>query len=368
MTIQQLKQIQNNLSSAGFKDSAAIVSRFRSDPAALAAFLNNDFSPLGDTPQTVQNGKPADAPQAVQIGTASALYGPQTADDNKPSADNAQRSAMVQTSADDPQTIASTPQVIDTPPAPDLVQMAATAPQVLEDAPLTIAPQASADCPQVPQTMQPSPQAVPALRPVDDIVPAQTDLLQDTTDYTDLLPNGLYDDICEIITNFCQKKNIPDRFKIHPQQWQAACYDVGWMIKKRGLLNDNEKLRKYGGRYYNPYAVLALLHLYEYICSSFKQTAFSHNFPRFAGISDEYFKDYMRRGLSSTQVGLAQKAAEIQRASIVGAISGGGSATVGNIFLGKALAGLQETSTVVHVSAAPSVGMEELPKLGRLDG
>jgi hypothetical protein len=151
--------------------------------------------------------------------------------------------------------------------------------------------------------------------------------------------------------------------KIHPQQWQAACYDVGWMIKKRGLLNDVEKLRTHGGRHYNPHAVLALLRLYEYTCSSFKQTAFSHNFPRFAGVSDEYFKDYMQRGLSSTQVGLAQKAADIQRASIVGAISGGGSATVGNIFLGKALAGLQESTTIVHVSAGPSVGLSDLPRL-----
>jgi hypothetical protein len=151
--------------------------------------------------------------------------------------------------------------------------------------------------------------------------------------------------------------------KIHPQQWQAACYDVGWMIKKRGLLNDYERLKRTGGRCYDSKKVLALLTLYDYICAAYKQTAFSHNFPCFSGVSREYFNEYMKQGLSSARVNLSQKAADIQRASIVGAISGGGSATVGNIFLGKALAGLQESTTIVHVSAGPSVGLSDLPRL-----
>jgi hypothetical protein len=189
------------------------------------------------------------------------------------------------------------------------------------------------------------------------------DILEDDMTGGGLLPVGLYDDIADIITGFCKSHSIPDQFKIHPQQWGAICFNIGYMIKRRQLLNDWEKLKHSGGRAYDPQKVLALLSLYEYICNAYKQTAFSHNFPHFAGVSREYFNDYMKQGLTSARVNLSQKAADIQRASIVGAISAGGSATVGNIFLGKALAGLQETTTVMHVSASPAISSTELPSL-----
>lgn len=189
------------------------------------------------------------------------------------------------------------------------------------------------------------------------------DILEDDMTGGGLLPVGLYDDIAEIITGFCKSHSIPDQFKIHPQQWGAICFNIGYMIKRRKLLNDWEKLKHSGGRAYDPQKVLALLSLYEYICNAYKQTAFSHNFPHFAGVSREYFNDYMKQGLTSARVNLSQKAADIQRASIVGAISAGGSATVGNIFLGKALAGLQETTTVMHVSASPAISSTDLPAL-----
>lgn len=177
------------------------------------------------------------------------------------------------------------------------------------------------------------------------------------------LPLGLHDDIVAIIEGYCNSHDINDCRKIHPIEWQAVCICIGQSIKQRKLLNDDTMK---AGRHYDANKVTALLSLYGYICAEYKQIAFSHNFPRFAGVSREYLHDYMKQGLSSSRVNLAQKAAELQKASLVGAVAGGGSATVGNIFLSKALAGLQETSTVVHVSSAPAPIMETVPDLARL--
>lgn len=175
------------------------------------------------------------------------------------------------------------------------------------------------------------------------------------------LPDGLHDDITAQIEYYCQTHRIDDTKKIHPLEWQAVCMQIGQSIKSRGILRDRERERAKGGIFYDPKKMVAFLELYGYICGEFKQVAFSHNFPRFAGVSREYFHDYLGQGLTSSSCGLAQKAHELQKASLVGAVTGGGSATVGNIFLSKALAGLQETVTVQHVSAAAAPTTTALP-------
>lgn len=206
----------------------------------------------------------------------------------------------------------------------------------------------------------PPAQALPATI---DNTSTDPDIITDTCDYSDLLPPGLYDDIAATIDYYCKTHDITDKKKIHPLEWQAVCTYIGKSIKKSKVLHDFQREKIHGGTVYDGRKVCALLDLYGVMCSEFKQVAFSHNFPRFAGVSVEYFKDYMQRGLTSSRVGLPQKAFELQRASLVGAVTGGGSATVGNIFLSKALAGLQESTTIVHVSAGPSVGLSDLPRL-----
>lgn len=172
------------------------------------------------------------------------------------------------------------------------------------------------------------------------------------------LPIGLHDEIIALIEGYCNTHDIQDTRKIHPLEWQAVCMQVGENIKKRKILEDD---KPHGGRLYNGDKLTALLTLYGYICAEHKQVAFSHNFPRFAGVSREFFHDYIGQGLTSSRINLTQKAYEIQKASLVGAVTGGGSATVGNIFLSKALAGLQETVTVQHVSAAAAPTTTALP-------
>ena len=178
------------------------------------------------------------------------------------------------------------------------------------------------------------------------------------------LPPGLYDDIVSTIDHYCKQYNIDDPLKMHPSQWKSLCIYIGQGIKSRAILQDKTRYKEVGFCY-DGERVAALLDLYEYICGQYKQVPFAYNFMHFAGISRNYFADYENR-LTSGRVNIKQKAYEIQRAGLVDAVTGGGSATVGNIFLSKALGGLQETSTVVHVSSAPAQMMETVPDLARL--
>jgi len=202
-----------------------------------------------------------------------------------------------------------------------------------------------------------------------DIIPDKTPSIDSPMENTiadsHALPAGLYDDIIATIQHYCRTNNIQDEKKIHPHEWKAICMNIGEFMKSRHILQDKTRLRE-GGIRYDGEKVSALLDLYDYACGQYKQIPFMHNFARFAGVSLEYVNDYMQRGLSSTQVGLREKLLNIQKAGLVDAVAGGGSATVGNIFLSKALAGLQETSTVVHVSSAPAPVMDSVPDLARL--
>lgn len=224
------------------------------------------------------------------------------------------------------------------------------------------------DCPRMNETISTIETA--AETPIEtvqaDISPLTESPIENTTDNIHTLPTGLYDDITAQIDFYCQEHNITDRYKIHPLQWQGICYRIGESIKTRGILRDREKEKTRGGIIYDGEKLVALLALYGVICADYKQVAFTFNFQRFCGVSREYFNDYNGKGLTSARVGIVQKAQELQKASLVGAVTGGGSATVGNIFLSKALAGLQETSTVVHVSSSPAPVMDSVPDLARL--
>lgn len=211
-----------------------------------------------------------------------------------------------------------------------------------------------------------SPQAVKSPESVkgahDDLGPDDLEHVQGEKVNPHELPPGLYDDICATIENYCRQYDIPEPLKMHPSQWKSTCIYIGQGIKARAILQDKSRYKEVGFCY-DGERVAALLDLYEYICGQYKQVPFAYNFMHFAGISRNYFADYENR-LTSGRVNIKQKAYEIQRAGLVEAVTGGGSATVGNIFLSKALAGLQETVTIQHVSAASTPTAVALPVFG----
>ena len=187
------------------------------------------------------------------------------------------------------------------------------------------------------------------IEPVETLEHVQGDIIPPDARGAERLPTSITSDIEAWISEYCDKYSI-NPSQIDPRQWKAVCMYIGEHIKTLGFIHDVQREKSEGGVRYDPETVAALLPIFEYICASYKQTAFSYLFPRFAGVGRNYFNDYDGI-LTSSQVQLAQKAREVQRESIINTVSAGGSATVGNIFLAKALEGMSETVTVQHISA-----------------
>jgi len=195
-----------------------------------------------------------------------------------------------------------------------------------------------------------------------DIIPAMDgDILPADDIGGDCLPVGLVSDIETFIRDYCIQNEI-DSKKIDPRQFKAICMVIGQdIIKRRKILRDFEREKKQGGIIYNPDKLNALLQVFAYICDKYKQPAFDFVFYRFAGVSREYFHDYCKRGLTSASGQILKKARDLQTESIIQGIAAGGGSSVSYIFLGKALAGLQENTTITHVTAAAAPTVAALP-------
>lgn len=194
----------------------------------------------------------------------------------------------------------------------------------------------------------------------DDILPrADAEIVADNIDE---LPEGFADQVRQWLEDWATFEKI-DLTRLHAQQWRALCMYAGTKIKQSHVLDDVERIKARGGRFYKPQKLEALLTLWAYFCGKYKQVPLVFDFVSFSGVSRSYFYDYEGKGLSSTSVHIMQKAKQIEESGLGSSVAGGGAGTVGGIFLLKARHGYSETVTVNHVSASPSVGLSELPKL-----
>lgn len=178
----------------------------------------------------------------------------------------------------------------------------------------------------------------------------------------DELPPSFGDTVEGWFESFASKYNF-DIYKLHPQQWRAACMYIGENIKACGVIRDRQKEKTNGGKVYSPHKLEELLKLWAYFCGIYKQVPLASDYINFSGVHRNFFYDYDGQGLSSTAVHLAQKAKQIEESGLGSSVAGGGAGTVGGIFLLKARHGYSETVTVNHVTASPSIGLAELPKL-----
>lgn len=202
--------------------------------------------------------------------------------------------------------------------------------------------------------------AIQDIKQHNDIIPAaDAEIIQDTLDE---LPEGFADTVRQWLEDWAAFEKI-DLTRLHAQQWRALCMYVGQKIKKYHVLDDTEKIKARGGRFYKPQKLDALLTLWGYFCGVYRQVPLVYDFVSFSGVSRSYFYDYEGKGLSSTSVHILQKAKAMEESGLGSSVAGGGAGTVGGIFLLKARHGYSETVTVNHVTAAPSVGLTELPKL-----
>lgn len=348
-TFKELKQLKNDIAAAAGIDTATaarVIGYYNGGGPSVRqdvvrAMIGGDLSHVG--------------PALVALGLSPAAMEPGT--------DNGSRESKTgSASADDPDNITAGPDMV--PDGVGAHDGSGMAPDGFQNAPQKTKKTQADKRTTKQKKSNTSPQAVKG--PHDDLckgdVVGDLEHVQGESVNPHELPPGLYDDICATLENYCRQQNM-DPAKVHPLQWKSACIYIGQSIKARGLLRDYEREKSHGGLLYDAVKVAALLDIYDYICGQYKQVPFVYNFPRFAGISPQYFADYENR-LTSSRVNLYKKALDIQKAGLIDAVTGGGSATVGNIFLSKALAGLQETVTIQHVSAASTPAAVALPVFG----
>ena len=354
-TFKQLKQAKNNLVAAGLDPAAAAGVLSSAAPETIEKIIAGDI-PQGikdQRKQDPQHGKDqgANDPQVPASATQQTAPAPQHTKDQEPRKDQQGKQKKDQgTRAHDQDNKNLVSRKAGKAPTKDHRKRSASS-----------APQAPASPAGVPQIPAMAPQAtaldcpqecahVPAMAPDDP---------QGASD-PHALPAGLYDEICSTIDFYCQQNDIKEPRKMHPHEWKSLCIYIGQGIKARKILQDVTRLKE-GGFRYDPQKLLALLNIYDYTCGQYKQVPFEHNFARFAGVSLDYLKDYMEKGLTSAHVGLREKAHDIQTAGLIDGASGGGSASVPLIFLCKALGGLSETVTVQHVAASSAPQVAALP-------
>jgi hypothetical protein len=360
-TFKELKQLKNDIAAAMGIDpsiAARVIGYYNGGgrPDVVRAMIGGDLSHVG--PALVALGY--DLPAAMEPGTDNGSRESKTGESITASGDPVHTSGSASAGPVDNIT-AGSDMVTD-----GVVDDLHAGPDGFQNAPQRKESTQAAKRPTKQKKTNTSPQAVKGPDVVkgvhDDLGPDDLEHVQGESVNPHELPPGLYDDICATLENYCRQQNM-DPGKVHPLQWKSACIYIGQSIKARGLLRDYEREKSHGGVLYDGVKVAALLDIYDYICGQYKQVPFVYNFPRFAGISPQYFADYENR-LTSSRVNLYKKALDIQKAGLIDAVTGGGSATVGNIFLSKALAGLQETVTIQHVSTASTPAAVALPVFG----
>lgn len=352
MTFQELKKLKNDIAVKTGLDTAAaarVIGFYNIGPAAdpekLHAMINGDMSPVG--------------PALVALG----INGPEKITNKTPDNVHTSGSASAGPVVQDGDNITG----CDLLGGPDGLKIAPQRKESTQANKRTTTKEKTITSPtQAPQALQND--LVKAPHDLckgdvvgDDLEHVQGDIL---TDNPHELPPGLYDEIVSNIDYYCQNNDIKEPKKMHPHEWKSLCIYIGQSIKARRILQDTTRLKE-GGFRYDPQKLLALLNIYDYTCGQYKQVPFEHNFARFAGVSLDYLKDYMKRGLTSSHVGLAEKAHDIQRAGLIDGAAGGGSASVPLIFLCKSLGELSETVTIQHVTTESTQIIDTVPDLSR---
>ena len=182
------------------------------------------------------------------------------------------------------------------------------------------------------------------------------------------LPETLADDIKSILKAWAIDNDFDDLSKLANIQWRSACLFVGQWIKQNKILEDIERARRDGGRYYDGEKVAALVPIWEYITGLYKHIPLHVDFIAFSGVSRQWFYDYDGQGLTSTSVQIIKKVMEIENAAISVGVTDSRENPTGRIFYAKARLGWRENDSIQqiddkHGSNNNALPVFDLPKL-----
>lgn len=182
------------------------------------------------------------------------------------------------------------------------------------------------------------------------------------------LPETLADDIKSLLKAWAIDNDFDDLSKLANIQWRSACLFVGQWIKQNKILEDIERGRREGGRYYDGEKVAALVPIWEYITGLYKHIPLHVDFIAFSGVSRQWFYDYDGQGLTSTSVQIIKKVMEIENAAISVGVTDSRENPTGRIFYAKARLGWRENDSIQQIddnngSNKNALPVFDLPKL-----
>lgn len=182
------------------------------------------------------------------------------------------------------------------------------------------------------------------------------------------LPETLAEDIKSLLKAWATDNDFEDLSKLANIQWRSACLFVGQWIKQNKILEDIERERKEGGRYYDGEKVAALVPIWEYITGLYKHIPLHVDFIAFSGVSRQWFYDYEGRGLTSSSVQIIKKVMEIENAAISVGVTDSRENPTGRIFYAKARLGWRENDSIQQIddnngSNKNALPVFDLPKL-----
>ena len=182
------------------------------------------------------------------------------------------------------------------------------------------------------------------------------------------LPETLVDDIKSLLKAWALDNDFDDLSKLANIQWRSACLFVGQWIKQNKILEDIERERSEGGRYYDGEKVAALVPIWEYITGLYKHIPLHVDFIAFSGVSRQWFYDYEGRGLTSSSVQIIKKVMEIENAAISVGVTDSRENPTGRIFYAKARLGWRENDSIQQIddnngSNKNALPVFDLPKL-----
>lgn len=175
------------------------------------------------------------------------------------------------------------------------------------------------------------------------------------------LPETLADDIKSLLKAWATDNDFEDLSKLANIQWRSACLFVGQWIKQNKILEDIERARRDGGRYYDGEKVAALVPIWEYITGLYKHIPLHVDFIAFSGVSRQWFYDYDGQGLTSTSVQIIKKVMEIENAAISVGVTDSRENPTGRIFYAKARLGWRENDSIQQIDDNNGSNKNALP-------
>lgn len=169
------------------------------------------------------------------------------------------------------------------------------------------------------------------------------------------LPDDMLERVENLIEEYRARDNIEDMTKITYLQWRAVCIYVGMSIKKTKLLEDIERERREGGKYFDPDKIIKILDIYEYVCGRHSHAPNVGDFISFSGVSSSWFYDNENKDLTSSRVDIRKRILEVEARGQRARLTDGRGNPTSSIFYLKAKDGWREEATETHKTIEISV-------------